>query len=550
MKILSAASSLVLVTAAVAMWAGCATATEDESEGATQGVTSRPPGAGDPNAPMACQVVAEKDGHTMTAEELRRLDDPVANFLLKGQGCPTTFTQIQQKLQQVDPCGDNDEGLSTRFVTDRAQILGVADTYRAVVKRACQQRANGEILMSVFGIGTQLDAEKKVSAVRVPDNSVELIGEQKITEDGVTTGVFNYYAREEGKWKFFGSSADYIAEGYTCNADGACLPKAAAKQRCAGCHVGGGLVMKELRSPWVNWEPDFETPGITEILEKHADKFGTRGDGVDLEGTVAGTNQTDWIPARIKAAKAQGLKEVLRPLFCTMDVNIDSGFIPSNFFTDGLFRTFSSIDVSGEDYQAAIAKRGQKIIDGRTRQQIRNAAGQPVLDTVAGFSVPVRSAQDDNYVFALIQARIVDIDFVKDVLSIDMGRPTFSPTRCGLLDLAPNVPAAQMTSANVKKAFVGALASATSPAAKELLASLKNEADAGSHDLAAKKFMEACDKRFEADKAGMLDDVLTYASHLRLAARRTNIMEFAETLPFDDRPESKAAFDPVTCKLQ
>jgi hypothetical protein len=79
-------------------------------------------------------------------------------------------------------------------------------------------------------------------------NDFETIGKDKVT------GAFNYYAREDSTWKFFGNSLDLIGDGYDCNANGACTPKAAAKTRCAGCHVGGGLIMKELNSPWVHWE--------------------------------------------------------------------------------------------------------------------------------------------------------------------------------------------------------------------------------------------------------------------------------------------------------
>jgi hypothetical protein len=80
--------------------------------------------------------------------------------------------------------------------------------------------------------------------------------------------------------------------------------------------------------------------------------------------------------------------------------------------------------------------------------------------------------------------------------------------------------------------------------------------DAGSHDLAARNYVKACDERFKNDGANMLKDVLSYASHLRKAVKRaknpTNggIIEFAETLPVDDLPETTGAFDPVTCKLK
>ncbi|MFX8824880.1 hypothetical protein ABTM64_20270, partial [Acinetobacter baumannii] len=88
------------------------------------------------------------------------------------------------------------------------------------------------------------------------------------------------------------------------------------------------------------------------------------------------------------------------------------------FFVHPLFRAFSNdADVSGDAYQAAIAARGQKIIDGRTKTQLARSTpdGQRVMltDTVQGFTVPIRSRQDDDYLRALLAAQIVDIDFIK-----------------------------------------------------------------------------------------------------------------------------------------
>src|SRR5262249_49285274 len=160
----------------------------------------------------------------MTADELRRLDDPIANFVLKGGSCPLTVTKIAEKLNTADDCAGSafPAGQTTRFVSDRAQLLRAPDTYRAVVKRQCNGRTDRELFMSLFGITTQIDPKSKaVQHVTVPDDTVELIGEQKSKgADGKTRGVFNFYAREDKQWKFFGSSADFLSQGYDCNEDG------------------------------------------------------------------------------------------------------------------------------------------------------------------------------------------------------------------------------------------------------------------------------------------------------------------------------------------
>jgi hypothetical protein len=543
-----------VVVAALGTWAalGCS---DHAQTGDDQNVTSG-----------ACAVIAVKDGHQLTADELVKLNDPIANLILQGEGCPTTFAEIQAKLAKNDPCATNEEGLTTRLVTDRAQLLEHPDSYRAVVKRACQKRTDHELFMSIFGIGTQSDATGKVTDVRLPQATLELIGEQKTTAgtDGtgqpkVTSGVFNFYAREDNQWKFFGSSTDFLSQGYECNADGACIPKAATQQRCASCHVGGGLVMKELESPWVSWEGDRITPGAKDVIAKSPDLFGKQGNGVDLENSVEEGNQNDWVPTRVAFLKTLGLKEVLRPLFCSVDMNLQSqrqSLSGSDIFVDRIFSPGGGGTVKPDVYLKAIADSGQMVVDGRTgRQIIGGKDNKPIADTVFGFTYPMKSRQDSDYVQELQNQQVVDIDFIKDVLSIDFTRPLYSPTRCGLLDQLPDVPASEMQFEKVKSAVIAKLEGTQEPVAQKLLASLKDDGDAGGHDFEIKKFLDACAARAKAEPEAYAADVLRYASHLRKAARRARnaknggIIEFAETLPVDNLPEPTSGFDPLTCKL-
>jgi hypothetical protein len=523
----------------------------------SDGSTADGSSAQDVTTTSACTVVAMKDNHTMTADELAKLDDPVANFILKGDGCPLTFTDIQAKLLKTDPCAQGEPGLSTRLVTDRAQLLGKPDSYRAVVKRECQKRTDHELFMSVFGIGTRADAQGKVTDVGVPQTTLELIGEQK-TKDaaGKTSGVFNFYAREDNQWKFFGSSADFVTSGYECNADGACIPKAATNQRCASCHVGGGLVMKELQSPWVNWEGARSTPGSQDVIGKNPALFGTQGNGVDLETSVERGNQDDWIPARVALLKKLGLKDVLRPLFCSTDMNLVSRNVPNlqGLAFDTLFRSNGGF-VTFDQYNKAVATAKQRVVDGRSGQQLIGAGGKPAVDTVFGFTFPERSTQDEDYVTELQNQHIVDIDFVKDVLIVDFTRPLYSPTRCKMLDSLPDVAETDMQFEKVKAAVIDKLKDTTDPALSQLLANLKDPTDAAVHDVAVSKFGDACSARLKSEPDVYVLDLLRYASHVRKAAKRARnaknggIIEFPETLPVDDLAEPTAGFDPVSCKL-
>jgi hypothetical protein len=518
----------------------------------------------------------------MTPDELRRLDDPIANFVLKGGSCPLTVTQIAEKLNTSDDCTASPfpQGETTRFVSDRAQLLRAPDTYRAVVKRQCNGRTDRDLFMSLFGITTEIDPKSKaVQHVSVPDDTVELIGEQKSKgPDGKTRGVFNFYAREDKQWKFFGSSTDFLSQGYDCNEDGSCIPKAGAKQRCASCHPGGGLNMKELESPWINWDVG-GMPGAADLLKAAPTLFGGHGTGVDLEVSVESGNRLDWIPARIDFAKTLGLKEILRPLFCTVDMNLqtmngspsntkEDQFVGKDFFVDRLFRADDGMGVTfaAADYQAALVAIGQTITDGRTGRPL-DALGSdgktPMRDSLFGFIYPRKSTQDTDYVRELVSRGIVDMDLVKDVLHVDFTRPIYSPMRCGLLALVPEVPSAQMSAAAVKTNLAAAAAQVTTLAAKQLAKNLADPKDEAAHDADIGRFLDACVARGKSDRAGLLRDVLAYGHHLKNAAKRAKqkvsgqgIIEFAETLPDipgdpDDRTgETTEAFDPATCTLR
>ena len=394
----------------------------------------------------------------------------------------------------------------------------------------------------MFGIGT---------ADQALPQDVEMIGEDK------TKGVFDFYAREEGQWKFFGSSIDLINDGYNCDAKtGACEPKAAAKTRCASCHVGGGLIMKELNSPWVNWEGDTQTPGLDQMFAKHGDILGGRGDGIDLENKVTAANQGDWVPKRIEFLKTKGAAELLRPLFCTMDINLQSGQTQasSDFFLDPTWGNFDSINLDQKLYAAAITANKQQIVDGRGKQ-LKSSKGN-VVDTFFAFTYPERSQLDKDYVQGLVDNKIIDDDFAKDVLAIDFTRPIYSATRCNLLEFAPTLAAAKLTPAGIRDGFKASLAGKPG-AAVELLKSLGDTKDAKAHTDAANKFTKACAARPAKD---MITDITIRASQLRNIVKSVKstgggqagqgIIEFPETLATDSVAKGDTAFDPVTCTLK
>ena len=156
-------------------------------------------------------------------------------------------------------------------------------------------------MFSLFGI--------QAGATSLPEN-VEIISFDE------TAGVFNFYDSVDGKIGFFGSSKDLLR-----GPDG-------EVRRCAKCHVGGGLVMKEQASPWLHWEnkDGVDTPGAQELFATH-DDLGERVRGPAIDVLVDEGNKA-WNATRLAHLSGGDMvstKALLEPLFCTLEFTIATG---------------------------------------------------------------------------------------------------------------------------------------------------------------------------------------------------------------------------------
>jgi len=458
-------------------------------------------------------IVVDKSGreHEKVAG---RLHDPLADFALKaGDDCPVTFQDIVAKLQANDNQNcSNTNGMLTRAISETAQITARATSYRTVTSRTCGGRPNHGLLFSLFGV--------TATTKSLPKN-VEMIAFD------ATAGVFNYYETDGQTLNFFGNSTDLLKGKGDDDV-----------RRCAGCHVGGGLIMKELRAPWLHWEGDTTTPGVDGLIKNNA-VLGTRSNGIELEGTVDSANSS-WNTKRIDFLKKVGdTKELLRPLFCTPEIQIGSGgpgdvsSVPGELMLDPVLNNFAFLPFATTDYKDLIAANGQEV------------AGTGKSDTFFPFAFPHRSSIDADYVQQLISKRVVSQEFVKDVLSVDFTRPIFSEDRCSLLDFVPSIPSSSLSGKALTEGMTANIGTpaAGSPAA-ELLAQFKAS---GGWESRVQTFTDACAARPQKD---LLTDILKVTSLLRDQARERQVIEFEESMPDDNQSVSAGTrLHPVTCTI-
>jgi hypothetical protein len=520
-----------------------------------------------------CQILVVKDQKFVDLKTFladgERANDPVAQKvltpLLQSGACTKNYTELQ-KLDTLQSCN-----LQTRIISERSMYLNAPDVGRALASRTCGG-TDPTVLFLIDPIRANKDS--------IPPD-VEMIGNN--TRDG----VFNYYAREprggprdsfdpkdrptEAQiWKFYGTSRDFVQNGYDCDVTkfhGACqsrfaqdngVPGNSSGVRCASCHPGGGMVQKELHAPWTYWQTD---PGT--YTQKHKDVYGAFQPGVSFEPVTIAQN-TRWAKTRVDTLAKKSVTELLRPAFCTMDINLQagSGSIQSTFLTERRFG-FANVPLDPTAYKNALTDIGQFV-------KTDPPFSSPKVDTPDTFLYPERGNLDELYLTALAASGKVSDDLITAILSVDFTRPIFSPIRCSLADALAGITDSTKAKDELHAKLLAK--SNLSPAEGALKTALEATPQQIKQDTQA--FINACTARGQSDKVGMANDAVKYAAHLRQVARLMKvkikaegdvddpdndglgIIDFDETLPFTKADAAKAAapvtemhFDPKTCVL-
>jgi hypothetical protein len=271
--------------------------------------------------------------------------------------------------------------------------------------------------------------------------------------------------------------------------------------RCSGCHVNGGLLQKELASPHNDWwmksrplpvgslTPD---PAVTKILQGLVDAD-------ELTKLVQATSRRlAASPAYRKVLQSRTMQEQLRPLFCAVELNIESDRapfderkpavqIPAGFFADPRLGD-SSIAIQRTNYEQALQQ---------FRSHMQGLPGR--ADADHAWLAPVKATSDIVMAEALVEMGVVDNEFVADVLAVDFTNPLFSASRCGLLTLVP-----ASDGPDFLPRFQAALKTSSEPAAKLLLENLTDpKRDAAFHRQQVRGYLEACQKRASEPEAAI-----------------------------------------------
>jgi len=272
--------------------------------------------------------------------------------------------------------------------------------------------------------------------------------------------------------------------------------------RCSGCHVNGALLQKELASPHNDWETqsrplprDGLTPDSTV-----AKIFQDLVDADELAKVVqTASRRLAASPEYRKALQSRNMQEQLRPLFCAVELNIESDGaavdqlkptvqVPASFFADPRLGT-SSIGIPRENYQQALRQFRSHMPDPPD--------GPGGDDADHAWLAPVKASSDMVITDALVDMGVIDKEFVADVLAVDFTNPLFSHSRCGLLKLVPDKGGPDFIAR-----FETALKTSSNPAAKQLLENLTDpKRNMEFHRQQVGAYLDACQKRASTQEA-------------------------------------------------
>lgn len=312
--------------------------------------------------------------------------------------------------------------------------------------------------------------------------------------------VFNFYEirgnGEGGIWFYRGDSNDIVADiknlhrAYDpsqpifmgpLNAGQATLPRL----RCSGCHMNGGPIMKELATPHDSWWT------TKRPLELGALRIAPEFKPI-LDNLHSAEVFSEWVKAGLDKLlnsapywKKRGtlpLQEQLRPIFCEQEVNLDSDSEPLEgpaltikapvgaFIDQRLSPDVPSVTINKSLYVAALTLFQSQFFDYQSGNFPNSVQPVNQIDADHAFEVPVKSHSDMLLARKMVSDGLIDEKFLFDVISVDMTNPMFSRARCGMLQLVPS----SAPTPNWKAQFQQNLANSPLPAAKELLANMKD----------------------------------------------------------------------------
>ncbi|MGE0173389.1 MAG: hypothetical protein AB7T49_11400 [Oligoflexales bacterium] len=280
-------------------------------------------------------------------------------------------------------------------------------------------------------------------------------------------GMLHFYKFENGNLNFKGNS-------FT------------ADNPCRKCHVMGGMVMKELESPWRNWlgSNEFTEDEDRELLGE--DITGQKRTvlkpvnvqvAVEEAAPLVALAYMEGIRNGMPELQNQTLRDLVKPLFCTMEVNIIADF---EAFVESDVTRNMSINLANLYVSAIVHSRLRGSLPfhpGFNRDQLKAYYASNNITSENHFLfVPSDSGTQSRILLTYVkphknnQPALLQPGLYGASLLFDAPNPIFSKRRCGLWKHIPPTSMNQLpTAESITKAVITALSNAGTVDAKEFV---------------------------------------------------------------------------------
>lgn len=562
---LSSAHATTMVLAAALAIVGCADGNKDSDRANAGCVGAKCDSNHDGDGGAACNAI-DNSGSDERIDVFALDDDLSRTIGGLGERCDLTVGGVVAALRDAGCGAEESESFlgnhSSVLVSERSQrFLDPENSdafidYRSVTSLDCSQ---GRVFLHY-----PLSAQK----IAAHGSTTEYLSREAfpaIIADNRESGTLNYYQAAGDTLIFFGSSLDLL-KGTDIDQMAELLQKGTEEEvattfgvarNCAACHPGGGLLMKELESPWVHWEDPFVSPGATELIDSANDIMGA---AIEFEPAATFEEEVREVNARVNLSRAKhmialaksdpdvGIGDLLRPAFCSDEFNIGGtsiGFGGENFDIEMVPAPLSEalVDIELMDgdpifdeqldpllipvdtYDDALAARGSTI-DPRGLLQSRGS----FRETVGTLTFMHRAAIDTQFLQTLaseLDGVFVEFGFpsesalmtvIKAIRGVDFTRSLYSEERCALVSVAneidPKVLEATEPGAAIRDALIAVLDSRGTLTAPEqdLRAGLVGDLDIRA---SAVEFARQCQQRHTTDPKGFVDDYLEAIAQVR-----------------------------------
>lgn len=432
-------------------------------------------------------IISEPGGRPVTEN-----NDPLAKLLLAADPCPANVFELRSRILAAGG------RIKTTLVANRgfhnAKSLGdfpYFSMFEIVSGRLESIKADVAEGDFFFGHFTGTDGAKTIFADQRTQSGSLMI--EAIAFDS-SKQVFNFYellgTGRSGQWFYRGDSTDILADVKLLHRQpNPARPQFGGRLRCSGCHTAGGPIMKEIEAPHNDWWRT-ERPVPFGVLKPDAALSAVLKGLVDAnqlsDAAKAGLKKIEASEKFQKAKRTLSLQEQLRPLFCPVELNLDSDpmpldqgdaniQVPSAFFIHPMLAR-GTVTIERAHYEAALKQVKTKLPETSR------------ADADHAWLTPVKAFSDTLAIESLIKQGVIDEEFAIDILAVDLTNPVFSDSRCKLLLMLPD-----KAEGGWKEVFKAKLAASSDPAAQELLKNLTDpRRNAQFHRARAASVLTAC----------------------------------------------------------